>query len=133
MTVRAMLGKPMEDKLHRMKELETIIDEHGEEDPRMNAVFEESRTLRAELVPIFLPLVQKLADAGLLSCTMDLEGFEDAPRVTNYRSLDAHPTEAFDNGNIWLSCSWDGEGYLAKEECRAFAALASGKMQGPRP
>jgi hypothetical protein len=126
------LGKKIEDKLRRLKELDAIIDEHREEDPDIEAVFEESRTLRAELVPIFLPLVRKLADAGLLSCTMDLEGFEDAFKVTNYRSLDARPTEVFDNGNIWLSCNWDGEGYLTKEaskELRASAAVALEKVQ----
>jgi hypothetical protein len=108
------LSAAAKDKLHRMKELDALIEKHGDcDDPRMEAAFAEYRALLAEMVPLFLPLVQELADAGLLTCSMGLEGSED--KIADYRDINGHPTEVFDNGNIWLACDWAGEGGITKE------------------
>jgi hypothetical protein len=119
-------------KLYRMKELNALLEKHGDEDdPRMEKAFEEYRTLQAEMVPLFLPLVQQLVDAGLLTCAMDIGGGSETEiTIGDYTDLTAAPVQVFDNGNIWLHCEWAGEGELTEEAAkRAEAESEEGSVQ----
>lgn len=110
-------------KLNRMREL--IENCHLRTAPEVEATLAEYHALLAEMVPRFLPLVEQLVDAGLLTCTMEIEGGEHPlPPIGDYISLDAQPTEAFDdNGYISLQCEWDGEGNLNKKVAKRFLFL----------
>lgn len=91
-------------KLQRMSEIEAALRWErsvGSEEISCNdELMAECRSLRGELVSVFLPLVERLVDAGLL--TMDIElGDED---LSKFSSIAGEGVEAFENGNIWIGC-----------------------------
>lgn len=90
------------DKLLRMRMLNAIFktDEDAEED-----LFAEYREMLEEMVAVFLPLVDLLVKAGLLTANMNIEDIED---IYRYSSLTGEPTAVFDNGNIWFDTEHSG-------------------------
>jgi len=75
-------------------------DEDAEED-----LFAEYRGMLAEMVAVFLPLVNLLVKAGLLTANMNIEDIED---IYRFSSLTGEPTAVFDNGNIWIDTEYSG-------------------------
>lgn len=89
-------------KLKRMWVIEAALrSEQGEEISCDDEAMDECRSLREELVAVFLPLVEQLVRAGLLTMSIDL-GDED---LSKYSSIAGEGVEAFDNGNIWIDCA----------------------------
>ena len=92
----------IKEKLQRMRMLNAIFktDEDAEED-----LFTEYRGVLEEMVAVFLPLVNLLVKAGLLTANMNIEDIED---IYRYSSLTGEPTAVFDNGNIWIDTEYSG-------------------------
>lgn len=95
-------------KLKRMSEITAAIRNQTEEEEATwdDELMRECRSLREELVTVFLPLIEKLVDAGLLTMSIDLTA---DPDITKYSAIAGEGVEAFDNGNIWIDCeasSW---------------------------
>lgn len=97
------------EKLQRMRMLNAIFktDEDAEED-----LFAEYRGTLEEMVTIFLPLVNLLAKAGLLTTNMNIEDIEDIHR---HSTLSGEPTAVFENGNIWIDTEYSGGVLRGKE------------------
>lgn len=88
-------------KLKRMWVIEAALrSEQGEELSCDDDLMAECRALREELVAVFLPLVEQLVRAGLLTMSIDL-GDEDLSRFSSFAG---EGFEAFENGNIWIDC-----------------------------
>ena len=99
---RILVPDDIKDKLQRMRMLNAIFktDEDAEED-----LFAEYREMLEEMVAVFLPLVNLLIKAGLLTANMNIEDIED---IYRYSSLTGEPTAVFDNGNIWIDTEHSG-------------------------
>jgi hypothetical protein len=106
------LTPSQERLLARMRAIEGIL--HREADAlgmEAEPLYEEYRTLQAEAVPIFLPLVEKLVRAGLITISIDADP-EDSFSTSDatYFSVTGDPNQVFENGNIWISGSHCGGG-----------------------
>jgi hypothetical protein len=99
---RIPIPADIKEKLQRMRMLNAIFktDEDAEED-----LFAEYRRMLEEMVAVFLPLVNLLVKAGLLTANMNIEDIED---IYRYSSLTGEPTAVFDNGNIWIDTEYSG-------------------------
>jgi TIR domain len=99
---RIPIPADIKEKLQRMRMLNAIFktDEDAEED-----LFTEYRGMLEEMVAVFLPLVNLLVKAGLLTANMNIEDIED---IYRYSSLTGEPTAVFDNGNIWIDTEYSG-------------------------
>lgn len=74
------------------------------------AMMKEHRTLLRQMVLEFLPLVNLLVRAGLLTTSISLENVD----CSQHRTLTGEPTLVFDNGNIWIDTEYSG-GILAPD------------------
>lgn len=104
-----ILRPDVANKLKRMWILNAALtSDEREELLSDDEVMDESRSLREELVPMFLPLVQQLVRAGLLTMTIDIDGIKE---LDQFSSLDIIGVEVFGNGNIWVKCNEYGGMY----------------------
>ena len=87
-----------EKHLQRLTELQALINHLGDETPE--EVFLEYRGLAEPLVQEFLPVVKKLAKAGLLTLNVEEEAFAEA---RGYVAATYDVAQVFDNGSIWLN------------------------------
>jgi hypothetical protein len=76
------------------------------------------RTMLAEMVTTFSPLVKQLVKAGLLTMSINIEDIDD---LHKYSTLTGEPTIVFDNGNIWIDTEHAG-GVLRAKAARAAVA-----------
>jgi hypothetical protein len=72
---------------------------------------DEISDLQCDLVSVFLPLVQNLVAADLLTINLDVES---ADAVCHYSRVFGNPTDVWDNGNIWIDAAACG-GCLKRE------------------
>jgi hypothetical protein len=96
-------------KLKRLSELRAFTLQIGianERHPWMDAAYEEMSTLRDEVVPAYLPLVQELALAGVLSVytkdeAYDIESVAGDGDITLYLEEEPFmfPAESPENGS----------------------------------
>ena len=118
-----ILAPDVAEKLKRMWIINAALksDEEISDD---DDVMTEYRSLLGELVPVFLPLVQQLVRAGLLTMHIDIDGIED---IDQFSSLDGEGVEVFDNGNIWVACEESGLTYkkgFGPSECKRSTGAA---------
>jgi hypothetical protein len=78
--------------------LHAVIEQ--DDDPE-EAIYDEYRKLQAEAVEEFLPLLTKLAKAGLLTVSIDDPECEYI--ADTYDSISGTVDVVFENGNIWLN------------------------------
>lgn len=99
---RILIPDDIKEKLQRMRMLNAIFktDEDAEKD-----LFIEYRGMLEEMVAVFLPLMNLLVKAGLLTANMNIDDIED---IYRYSSLTGEPTAVFDNGNIWIDTEHSG-------------------------
>jgi hypothetical protein len=103
------LSPDVADKLKRMWVLNAALkSDEGEELMFDDEFMEEYRSLQEEMVPMFLPLVQQLVRAGLLTMTIDIDGIKE---LDQFSSLDGEGVEVFNNGIIWVKCNESGATY----------------------
>lgn len=102
------LSRDIVDALTRMAILHAMIEAEGDETDE--AVDAEYRMFLPSMVDEFLPLIQKLVAAGLLTAQVDLEGCD----ASEFTAIDGAPTRAFDDGTIRLACEYSG-GTLRKK------------------
>ena len=98
-------------KLERMRFLVAVIEreESCEED-----IYAEFRSLQEAMVEEFMPVVEKLTRAGLLTVAIDDPGYEYLTK--QYDSISGEAITAFNNGNIWIAArSVSGACYRKKE------------------
>ena len=113
--METLLNAKQSRQLARMEQLYKKLEPQADSDtPEVGEMYAELRSLRAELVPQFLPLITRLVAAGLLTVHLSVE---DTSEIHKFSSLDTTVTEAFDNGNIWLYADWDGCGTLRRRFC----------------
>jgi hypothetical protein len=122
------ISKSVAEKLERMRFINAGIksDEELLEDDKVMA---EYRTMLAEMVETFLPLVKQLVKAGLLTMNISIEDIDD---LQKHSTLTGEPTIVFDNGNIWIDTEYAG-GNLRKRPRKA--AREQGRTRnlgGPR-
>lgn len=96
------LSRDIFDALARMAILNGMIKAEG--DAADEAVHAEYRMFLPSMVDEFLPLIDKLIAAGLLTAQVDLAGRE----ASKYSAIEGVPTRALDNGTIWLTCQFSG-------------------------
>jgi len=92
------------NKLARKRELSLALDALGERNEWDETLQAEHNALQAELVSEFLPLVSKLAEAGLLSVSigsMDSKEQDEFLRK-GWQNVGGNAERAFENGNIVL-------------------------------
>jgi hypothetical protein len=90
------------DKLERMRHLNSVIK--TQERPEDDLVAEHG-ALRADLARTFIPLIEQLAEAGLLTLNINIEDIDDIQR---FSTLFGEPTVVFENGNIWIDGKHSG-------------------------
>jgi len=108
---RIAIPEAIEKKLARMKFINASIQSDEEVLDDNNLMTEYTATL-AEMVETFLPLVEQLVSAGLVTVNINIEHIDD---LAQYSTLTGEPTIAFDNGNIWLDTEYAG-GTLRKKK-----------------
>jgi hypothetical protein len=98
------ISKNVAQKLERMRFINAGIksDEELLDDDEVMA---EYRSMLAEMVQTFLPLVKQLVKAGLLTMNIDIEDIDDLHR---HSTLTGEPTIVFNNGNIWIDAEYAG-------------------------
>lgn len=91
------LSSSIDEALERMRLLHAVIER--EEDTE-EAIYEEYRKLQAEAVEEFLPLLTKMAKAGLLTVSID---DPECKYITDaFDSISGTVDVVFENGSIWL-------------------------------
>ena len=100
-----MISEEVIDKLNRMRAINTLIrgDEEYAFDDKLMA---EYIALKDEMVELFMPIVNSLCKAGLL--TVFIEEVDQIPDLDTYSSLTGEPVDVFDNGNIWIASEYSG-------------------------
>jgi hypothetical protein len=98
------IPKDVAGKLERMRFINAAI-KSDEEVLNDDEVMAEYRSMLAEMVATFLPLVKQLVMAGLLTMNIDIEDIND---LHKYSTLTGEPTIVFDNGNIWVDTEYAG-------------------------
>jgi hypothetical protein len=122
------ISKNVAEKLERMRFINAAI-KSDEEVLDNDEVTAEYRTMLAEMVGTFLPLVKQLVKAGLLTVNINIEDIDDLHR---YSTLTGEPTIVFDNGNIWIDTEHAG-GNLRKRRRRVTGDQAQTRnLGGPR-
>jgi len=106
---RVSIPDDIKRKLQRMRMLNAIFktDEDVEEE-----LLSEYREMLDEMVAVFLPLVNSLVKAGLLTANMNIEDIED---IYRFSSLTGEPTAVFENGNIWIDTEYGGGNLRTRE------------------
>ena len=101
---RVHISKNVAETLERMRFINAVIksDEEVLEDDELMT---EYRTMLAEMVETFLPVVKQLVKAGLLTVNINIEDIDD---LQQYSTLTGEPTIVFDNGNIWIDTEHAG-------------------------
>lgn len=103
------ISKNVAEKLERMRFINAGI-KSDEELLDNDEVMAEYRTMLAEMVETFLPLVKQFVKAGLLTMNINIEDIDD---LHKHSTLTGEPTIVFDNGNIWIDTEYAG-GILRK-------------------
>lgn len=98
------ISKNVATKLERMRFINAAI-KSDEEVLGDDEVMAEYRSMLAEMVETFLPLVKQLVTAGLLTMNINIEDIDD---LQKYSTLTGEPTIVFDNGNIWIDAEYAG-------------------------
>ena len=104
-----MISEEVTDKLNRMGVINNLFIEDEEylfDDNLMN----EYKILKAEMIKLFMPIVNSLCEAGLL--TVYIEDVDQISDIDRYSSLTGWPVDVFDNGNIWIASEYSGGTYL---------------------
>ena len=102
---RVQVATEVAEKLARMRFINACIK--SDEEMLEDELMDEYRTLQAEMVEIFLPLVKQLVKAGLLTVDINIEDIKD---IHKHSTLFGEPTSVFDNGNIWIDTEYAGGG-----------------------
>ncbi len=92
----------------------------GDEVAGLAVYDDEFRELQHQLVEEFLPLVQRLSAAGLLTASVDLTIKES----TEMDSVSGDATTVFENGNIWVHAD-EVSGGTCRDETELAEALES--------
>lgn len=99
------LSKDVAEKLEKMRLLNAVIH-HDEEAVFDDDLMDEYRGLQEALVEEFMPLMEKLSKAGLLTVSIGNFLDDDAPPDEHfgdeYTSVSGEPMKVFQNGNIVL-------------------------------
>jgi hypothetical protein len=102
------ISQSVTDKLARMRLLNGVL--RSEERP--DDLISEYRALQEEMVHTFIPLIDTLVRAGLITVNVDLE---DVDGLRKFTTVFGDPAFVFENGNIWIDSKHSG-GMLMKQE-----------------
>lgn len=102
--IRSTLGIPANilEKLSRMRFLHAVL--RTEELPEA-ALQSEYLSLQAEMLPLFMPLMEQLIRAGLITVETDID---DVEGILQFSSVFGEPAYTFENGNIWIAAKHSG-------------------------
>jgi hypothetical protein len=119
------IPKEVAEKLERMRFINAGL-KSNEELMYNDALMAEYRTMLAEMVETFLPLVKQLVKAGLLTININIDDINDLQR---YSTLTGEPTIVFDNGSIWIDTEYAG-GNLRKRSRKDAGAQIRSRNRG---
>lgn len=96
------ISDDIKKNLQRMRELNAIFktDEFAEEE-----LYEEYRTIQSKMVSVFIPIVELMVKAELITVNIEVDENDD---MNEYTNISGDPTCVFDNGNIWIDSEHSG-------------------------
>lgn len=102
-----IMSEDVKKNLEKMKSLNDIFetDEFTE-----GELYEEYRSLLEEMVPVFMPIVEYMIEAGLITTNIEVDEDEEDD-MNKYLYISGDPKYVFDNGNIWISGNYSGGAY----------------------
>lgn len=94
------IGEDLDFSLHRLFELRVLTDEEEATDEH----FAEFRNHQSFAIPILMPLIARMIDAGIITINVEL-GDTD---VSEHTAITGEPDQLFENGSIWISGKYSG-------------------------